>query len=790
MKIKFIIIVFLLVKASLSFSQNKISGKIIEQSKEALPFANIILYQLENKKTLTGTTSDDNGLYNLKNVSNGSYWLEVSVLGFETKKSEPFVLSEDNNQIELNFILKEEAQTLNEVVIKSTRPVIRQTAEKLIVDLEKSEMISSNLQDVMKKVPGVIVTNGRISYAGQRGVRILLNGKTTDYIDTASLLRDFPADNIARVELVQQPGAEFDAEGSGPLINIILKKNVRLGTHGNIKAYQGYDNQYEYATSASLASYKNRLNWQINTGYSKITNREDLFIKRKVNNQIYDQSSISPYDPVNFRVSGALDYYFNEKHSVGLSARHIFTDSNRITSNSTKIIQNKVSDELITENNFDKERIIFNINPYYEFDDEKNKILLDFDYVNYSNENINNLYQIGQSNIDYNNQRYFQNGKYQIVTSKLDYKRTVSENLNWMMGIKYSGVNTDNDLRSFSENTQGIFTQNNNQSNRFLIDENIIASYVKFTSNYDKWSFSGGLRWEKSTTKGTSKNPDETKSREISKLFPSASIGRKISEKIGANISYSYRIRRPSYNSLNSFVYYYDPYTFEEGNPNLKPAFTNSFQFGLTYDDQPFFSIGYRDTSDSLLELITQNDTTAQTSRSVINLSEEKNWNFRAFAPLNFIEGLEGYSGLIVNHNSYKSRNLSPNLDLSKWSLTWYTNIEYKFPWNINSELTGYYTSGGLQGQIQHEWLAGLSFAMSKKFLKDKLKINLGIGEILNRQFKGIIKYNNINADLISDWSRQNVYFQLTYNFGSKFNKKKKRSNTSKEEEDRIKNNN
>ena len=445
MKIKFIIIVFLLVKASLSFSQNKISGKIIEQSKEALPFANIILYQLENKKTLTGTTSDDNGLYNLKNVSNGSYWLEVSVLGFETKKSEPFVLSEDNNQIELNFILKEEAQTLNEVVIKSTRPVIRQTSEKLIVDLEKSEMISSNLQDVMKKVPGVIVTNGRISYAGQRGVRILLNGKTTDYIDTASLLRDFPADNIARVELVQQPGAEFDAEGSGPLINIILKKNVRLGTHGNIKAYQGYDNQYEYATSASLASYKNRLNWQINTGYSKITNREDLFIKRKVNNQIYDQSSISPYDPVNFRVSGALDYYFNEKHSVGLSARRIFTDSNRITSNSTKIIQNKVSDELITENNFDKERIIFNINPYYEFDDEKNKILLDFDYVNYSNENINNLYQIGQSNIDYNNQRYFQNGKYQIVTSKLDYKRTVSENLNWMMGIKYSGVNTDND---------------------------------------------------------------------------------------------------------------------------------------------------------------------------------------------------------------------------------------------------------------------------------------------------------------------------------------------------------
>ena len=100
MKTKLIIIVFLLIKASLSFSQNEISGKIIEQSKEVLPFANIILYQLENKKILTGSTSDDNGLYSFKNVASGSYWLEISVLGFETKKSEPFVLSKDNNQIE------------------------------------------------------------------------------------------------------------------------------------------------------------------------------------------------------------------------------------------------------------------------------------------------------------------------------------------------------------------------------------------------------------------------------------------------------------------------------------------------------------------------------------------------------------------------------------------------------------------------------------------------------------------------------------------------------------------
>ena len=160
------------------------------------------------------------------------------------------------------------------------------------------------------------------------------------------------------------------------------------------------------------------------------------------------------------------------------------------------------------------------------------------------------------------------------------------------------------------------------------------------------------------------------------------------------------------------------------------------------------------------------------------------------FAPLNFIKNLEGYSGIVINHNSFKSKKISPNLNLSKWSLTWYTNVEYKLPWNIHSELTGYYTSGGLQGQIEHDWLAGISFAMSKNFMEERLKINIGIGEILNRQFIGVIRYDNINADIISDWSRQNVYFQLTYNFGSKFNKKKDKKNTSTEEEERIKDNN
>jgi len=209
MKSNLVSLFFFLYGITLTFAQN-INGTILDENNQPQPFANIILYEEGNANPLTGAVSDDNGRDEFKDLEQGNYSIEASLLGFKTEKTDVFELKEELKTF--NFTLKEETQILDEVVIKSKRPVIRQTAEKLIVDLEKSEMINTNLQDVMKRVPGILVTNNGISYAGNSGVRILINGKTTDYMDMDTLLRDMPADNIARVELVEQPGAEYDGD--------------------------------------------------------------------------------------------------------------------------------------------------------------------------------------------------------------------------------------------------------------------------------------------------------------------------------------------------------------------------------------------------------------------------------------------------------------------------------------------------------------------------------------------------------------------------------------------------
>lgn len=778
-----------------AFGQYNINGKIIDEQNQALPYTNVILYKIGNEANPSGTITDENGNYQFENIKKGSYKITISSIGFKTEKIKEFEL---NSNKTFNITLKEDNQTLDEVVVKSTRPVIKQTAEKLIVDLEKTEMLNSNLQDVMRKVPGVLVTNNGITIAGKGGVRILINGKTTEYMDIDTLLRDFPADNIAKIEVVEQPGAEYEASGSGAIINIILKKNVRLGTHGSLTTWVGEDEGFEYGTRASIASYKNKLNWQTSISHSQPTWRDDLFLVRTVTDpvtlqkSVYDQTSISPYNPNNLSFSGNVDYYINDNNSFGIGGRWNKRTSDRITSSKTIISNTNDSNTIFSENNFDRERTNFNINPYYEYKSDTDKLFIDFNYINYNNDNLNTLYDLPQSTIIEPSRRYIQNGKYTIKTYKADYSKSFSDNFKLSLGSKYAMINTDNDLQSFVENNTNGFHLEQNTSSQFLIDETIFAIYSKINATSGKWSFSGGLRYEDSNTDGTSHftkdgtPTTEVKKRPISKLFPSASVSRKVTEKIGASLSYSYRIRRPSYNSLNSFQEFLDRFSAEEGNPNLKPAFTNNYQFNLTYEGQPFFTIGHSRTNDVIFDLIKQDG--SQIRQQAVNIEDYTNWNFRLFAPLSFIKGLEGYTGFIVNKNSYNS--ILHDVNLSKWNMFWFIQASYKLPWDINFEMSGNYGTGALEGQIEVDWLAGLDFSFGKKFLDKKLKVNLGFNKMLNRGFNGNINYGNGSAKVESNGSRQNIQLRFVYSFGSKFGKKKSKRNSSRDEENRIDDNN
>ncbi|PQB08221.1 TonB-dependent receptor [Polaribacter filamentus] len=770
-----------------TFSQHAISGKIVDDQNISLPFANIVLYQIGEEANPKGTVSDDKGEFNFDKIAAGNYKIQFSMLGFKTQNIDEFTLNENKTY---NITLKEESQTLNEIVVKSKRPIIRQTAEKLIVDLENSEMINTNLQDVMRKVPGVLVTNNGISIAGNRGVRILINGKTTEYMDVETLLRDFPADNISKIEVVEQPGAEYEASGSGAIINIILKKNVKLGTHGSANTWVGEDQGFEWGSGFSIASYKNKLNWQTSIGYSQPTSREDLFLLRTVGNETYDQVTKEPYDPDNFRISGSMDYYLNDKNSIGIGASLNTRNSTRIASSKTVISDENSVNTLFSENSFNRQRSNYSINPYYEYKSETDRLLVDFTYIDFVSDNTNTLYDVAGSTIPFTDRKYIQDGTYNIKTYSLDYTKTFSDNLKISAGSRFADVATDNDLESQILNNTGNFRKIDSLSSQFLIDETIFAAYSKINATAGKWSFSGGLRYEDSDTDGTSIFTEngslttEVLKRPIQKLFPSASISRKMTDVLGASLSYSYRIQRPSYSSLNAFQTFLDPFSASQGNQRLTPSYTNNYQFNLTYEGQPFFTIGYSKTDDVIFDLIKQDNETAQIRQQVVNVENNANWNFRLFAPVNFVDGLDGYTGIIVTNTDFQSSSFG--VDLNKWNLIWFLQASYQLPWDINFEISGNYGTGALEDQIEVDWFAELDFSFGKTFLDDKLKANLGFNKMLNRGFVGTIDYGNGTAAVESNGSRQNIQLRFTYSFGDKFGKKKSGRKTNRDEQDRI----
>ena len=768
-------------------AQSQIEGQVTNTSGMPLPFANVVCYPTSTDSDPLGTVSDSDGKYKLENIPAGSYTLEISLVGYETLTQERLELFVPTK--ELNFILKPATEILDEVVVKGNPPVLRQTAEKLILNVQNSEMINTNLQDVMKKIPGMIVVNGRINYGGQQNIRILINGKRTDYMDTETLLRDFPADQIKEVVLIQQPGAEFDAEGTGPIVNIILMKNAKLGSFGTIKTNLGYDNQPEYGTNVSYSSYKGQLNWQGQLGARQSSWREDLFLNRKVGDKVYYNASISPYRPVTYQSNLNLDYYGKKGHSLGVSGRVIQTQSNRTTANETQIGQSNATDLLLTDNIFERDRTTFTLNPYYEYEDEQQKLIVDFNYVYYQNSNDNEILRLTGSNLPYTNQRYEQLGDYTIRTYRLDYKRDLTEKTQWQSGFKGALVNTDNRQEVFDDTATG-YKNNTALSNAFLIDESILAVYTKLNHKWEKGSLSAGLRWEESVTEGFSRAVNETRSRKISRLFPSASVQQTIKGPVAASLAYSYRINRPAYNSLNAFTYYYDPYTAEQGNPNLKPAFSNNYQFNLTYDNQPFFGVSYRQIQDNLFEIVTQNDASAQAARTTINLGAHRNWRMQLFAPLNFGNSFEGFTGVIANHNAYQSENLEPILNLARWNFAWFTSVEWRLPGDIQSEISFFYSNGGLEGIIDYDYIIDLSTGFSKSFLADQLKVNLSISDWFNRQFIGRIRYANVDTEVISDWYRRIVNLQFTYKIGQQYGRSRKRDNSAADEQNRIKDNN
>lgn len=784
---------FLLILSFLSLyfqsvnAQSSLSGTITDEKNEPIFFSTIVLYSLPDSTISKTASTDELGKYKIIDIKDGSYFIEVSMLGYLSEVKSNVNFPEQNNATH-DFKLKVDNHLLSEVIIKEKRPLLEQQSDRLVVNVEENiTSLNSNLLDVMKKIPGVIVAGDRLSLAGSTNLTILINGKTTKYMDIESLMKDMPGDNVKKVEIIHQPGAEFDASGTGPIINIILKKNSLFGTNGSVRAGLEKGQHWISKTGISLSHYQGNVNINGGFGFRHSGYGSSLIVDRKVKEDQYYQKGESTYKGNNYRANLSVDWDITDRHRLGFQSRYIDHIGSSKTLNNTNI--NFRSDTLedfiiLSDKKEDSFWKLRSINPYYTFEIDTfgQKLDFDFNYITFWSESESTLEPINVNTDELLiSERYNQPGNTKIFVGKIDYSYPFSKALKLQIGTKYSFADLDN---NFQANTlvEGVWVNNPYQSNHYLFEETIKAAYTKLSYSKDKWSGTAGLRYEDSYSEGSSVGIDSTLSRSIKQLFPSASLSRDIIKGLAGIVSYSYRLDRPRYSSLNPFRYLLDPYTSQRGNPSLRPEFTHSMKFTLAFQKQPFFNVEYKLNNDAMVEVIEQNDETGEGFKTMVNLESKENFNINLGFPLDFIPKISGYGYIAANHVKYDAPYLGGVYNQSKWDFMAYTSIHFTLPWEIDTEVSGWYTTGGLQGMMDSEWMYGTSLGFSKRFLDKKLKLSLGIDNPFNRFFNGSVNYSNLDIKISNEWDARRVSLQASYKFGNQNIKSKTHKSSATEE--------
>lgn len=773
--IKTICILFIL---NSGFSQ-KITGVITEPNNTAVEFANAVLNDI-NGDMITFAISDELGQFSLDRPTDKVSILNISSFGFEDVVDTIEIANEDLN---LNIVLQQSSYMMNEVTIKAKKPDVVQRGGKTIVSLENTNVAGENLSSLMRKVPGVISQRSGIS-VGANPATILINGRSTRYMDMQSLLQDFPIENIQRIEILQQADATYEASGAGPIINLILKRNKIKGTKGNISSSIGEDNGMEYTSSLYMYTFQNALNFEATVAQSRYSYLENIDIYRTIGNTEFTQLNSDPNTPVRTSARTGLDWYINDFHNIGVAMNAVKRTNRYFANNLISIEQDNLSDRLETRRETDHSADFFSVNPYYEYrwnPDANEYLKLNARYLNYKSTQDYFFRKTEATTFaDYANQNIEQNGNTKAINASMDFKKYLDkeENNTLSLGYRYDRYDRNNDLKTYEENSENMFVLIPSQTDNFIIDENIHAVYGQYRMNIGKMDVTAGLRWEHSDTRGYSATLDSTNTQRISKLFPSASMTYKLGDQLALNGNYSYRIQRPSYNSLNPFSFNIDPFSSDSGNPRLFPEFAHNSSVRLLYNNQSALQVTYINRSDNLFQAIFQDELSGAISRQFLNIDKNESLAFQLGVPLFFIPGVEGGGAFIVNYQNIEANLPEFQYSNSMWSWMWSHQISFDLPWDVEFSNYFYFGSGRLDDVLELDWFTNTGVSLKKSFLQnDALTVNFSWDDIIQRRNVLTMADDSIDGMIESYNSFGYWKVAMRYRFGQKsFKKKGKKS--------------
>ncbi len=773
------------VPACLSAQTSGVTGRITTGGRPA-EFTNIILLQAADSAVVKLELADADGRFTFRELGAADYFLRTSGIGLASTDHPAFTLAAEQTLTLPDYDLDAVATDLETIEVTATKPFLEQKAGMLVVNVDQSITgQGGSVVDLLKKVPGVVVVGDRISMAGKSGLTILIDGRPTKYLDINSLLRDMPAENIRSIEVISQPGAAFDAEGNGGVINIVLKKNQLLGTNGQVYLGGGYGQRAKYRGGAELSHQSGPLNLSGGISYNHREWVEGLDLVRRFDNRTYDQRNREYGTPDTYEARLSADYDLSDRHRVGLAGRYNFGQSPNTGINRTEIRDpesNALTEEFVTFRDRTRDFDNLNLDGYYRIrlDTSGQELTFDGSLNTFTRDTRITLRTAGSN---YPDRLNLEPSEARIYSARADYKKPLADHYVFTAGAKVSRAKLDNELLA-RVTINGSMEIDENLSNRFRYDEDISAAYTALAWERGDWTANFGLRFENTKTRGYNVTIDSTTDRHFAQLFPSLSVAAPFVGDFGVNLAYSYRIERPSYYDLNPFISYIDPLTFEKGNPFLQPELIHSGQLSVTYQKQPFLNFGYDFTRNILSDVTEQDPTTGQAFQTTVNLDRYIRYGGSLFFPLDWIaKSVSGYGGAMLYYNDYTSDYLGGTLDQDQLSFTGFMQVNVKLPMEWKLQVSGWYQGKGIDGIIRHAPLYGVDAGLEKDLFDDRVNLILSVDGLLQQYFRGTIQYQEQDLSVLSTWEAPVFSAKVTYKFGNRFLSGRERRGSASETE-------
>jgi hypothetical protein len=815
MKLKLTLTLFLLLIFSIlvkSYAQStnlsgEISGIVLDESGKAFPYASISLINAKDSVSIKGTLSADNGSFHFNKINEGKYLLSFSVVGYKKVFKGPFVISASNFKHTLvGFQMVEDATTLKGVNIVKQKPLIEQQIDKTVINVENSVMATGNTAlEILQKAPGVSVDNdGNISLKGKQGVLVMLDGKPT-YLSSeqiANLLRATEGNAIQSIELITNPSSKYDASGNSGIINIKLKKNRSYGTNGSLTGGAGYGRYYKANAGFTINHRERKFNVYGNYDYGRNKRFGSTDIVR-VNNTVqnatyFDQTNFSIRNRNNSNYKAGLDYFINDKNTIGLSMNGYHSDGRNKADILTLIgsAPKRTDSSVVAQspNDYKYQGMSYNINYKKVIDSLGQEFSIDADYSRYigdENDLFENRYFDATGNVSKPTYT-FRNATPTstiIWAGKADYTYPISKATKLEAGIKSSIVKTDNNFRS--ENFVGEDWQNDlGRSNQFLYDENINAAYGNLSTKYKHTSVQLGLRMEQTNSKGNSITQNKVANRHYLNLFPSIFVKHELATNHEVGFSYSRRIDRPDYVSLNPFISFLDLYTYRFGNPFLKPQYTNAFEVSYSYKKALNITVGHSHTTDVISDVLLLDTAKKTIFISKENLSTQDSYNMNLNYPIQFFKWWSSSNNATTYYNEFKTEDVGGSpYESGRLSFNLNTTQNLKIGSTTTIEVSGYYQSKQTYGTIVIDHTYGVDLGIKQTLLNNKLDLKLAGNDLFKLQNNRITSAIPSQNYVVKErWESQVFRLTCVYRFGSSQIKgARERSGSSAAEESRVK---